>query len=264
MGTINSTIVQNVSDRLAFQTKQIEDALVGINDTGSFDLLYTQITATGDSDVEIPVGDPYNKADLGWADETTIVRGALAHLAQAITGMEAHFARVGLTGGWDSYLTNEGIVVSKFFNDLFFAHKGQNLSTLNVFGNGDNKFGAFDVTAGLTYTFTDGLDYLNINSDDYNSIEEGAFGPTQLRILCVTTIGALDLDIDVIGLDEAFAAKTVNVTIPGTTAAGTFIDVGISSDLFTDVTDIAQNGAGIGQDGDQLEAYDKIFRAISL
>lgn len=262
MAIISTAILLGVADRAAFQYGLIRTAFLTINDVGG-GLNYTRITASNDSDVEIPLGSSYKNVDSGWAIANNIKVGT--PLASIIIAMESHFSKVAQSPStWDKFLTDADERVSDFFNQIHSAIKGKFMLADNVFSEADDKLASVAISAGPSLDFTDGINY---GDGTASNLASGTnFAASQLRVKVVGgAIGATDLDVDVIGLDESGGAKTVSVVIPATTAENAFIDVGTSADRFRDITSIVYTPASDkGTDGDAFEVRNKIERTIAL
>ena len=268
MALIDTASLLQIADRAAKQYEFIVDAFASLSVEGTafyFDIA----TATNDPDVEIPL----NK-DYYMVDNTLVSEGAPfaakngTRMSAIISAMNRHFAVKDNSGaplqqgGWDGYLVSNDIRVSDYFAQLYFATQSSYMLAINVFSEGDDLFGTGEVIIGPAITFTDGINYGN--GSDLNPANGSNFAGTQLRAV-VTSMGATDLDLRLSVKDLNNDPTTIDVTIPGSTAPGTSISIGTTSDRFLDLIGIAFVPAGLmGTTGDEIEIRNLKERTISL
>lgn len=266
MALIDTTTFTHVADRAASQYKQVAVPFASINATGvsgAEQFYWQMITATDDPDVEIPLLNTYYTTDTTGFVFATTIRGGMSYLTSIVSGMDSHFNRVGQSGSWDGYCTAQGVEVSDYFNMLYYAARSSYMLANNVFSEGDDTFATLKVAAGPTLNFADGTDYGN--GEVTNRADGTNFAPTQLRIKVETAaagaaLGAeIDLTLNVKDADNN--PTTVNVTVPAGTAEGDYVDVGISTNVYLDVTGASFNG-DTGQTGDELTVRNKKLRNI--
>lgn len=265
MPLIDTTPLLKIADRAAFQYEQLKLVLGAISTVGT-GLYQTTVTQTDDPDVEIPTLDVYVQTDNDFQPGSVVREGT--RLSNIVWGMEAHFDRRGPTGeplqagGWDGYLTSEDVRVSQYFGELFFGVKGFYMVANNVFSEGNDEFAMIQVAAGPSVVFTDGVNYGNGNP--LNPANGTFFAATQLQIL-VLSLGGANLDIRLSVKDKNDNPMTIDVTVPGGSAPGTFIPVGTSTDRFLDVIGAAFKPAGSsGTVGDDIRLWNLKERQIQL
>lgn len=265
MPLIDKTTLLKVADRAAYQYGQLRAACVASQGEGAgfyFDI----VSATEDSDVEIPLNSAYNDVDEDMLADFMVKYGT--RLPVIISAMETHFNRIGdngavlQTGGWDGYLTGQNERVSYYFAQLFFAVHGFYMLSNNVFSESVDQFGRIQVSAGPAVTFTDGINYGNGNAQ--NPANGTNYAATQLKVV-VTTMGSSNLDIRLSVKDMSNNMATIDVTIPGASAVGAEVLVGTSSDRFLDVTGaIFKPSGSTGTVGDDVRVVNSKERQIAL
>jgi hypothetical protein len=268
MALIDTTTLLQIADRAARQYQYLADAFDALSAEGGgfyFDI----VTATDDADVEVPLERGYE-----FVDDTLVSEGAPfaakngTRLVTIIGDMDNHFNRRDSSGaplqqgGWDGYLASEDERVSDYFNQLYFAVRRQYMLAINVFSEGDDLFGSGELIAGPGITFTDGLNYGT--GSDLNPANGNNFAGTQLKAV-VDTMGATDLDLRLSVKDLNNNPTTIDVTIPGSSAPGTEISVGGTSDRFLDLIGMGFVPAGSnGTLGDVIEIRNLKERQIAL
>ena len=260
MPEISVIVLLGIADRAASQYKLINDAFEVINDIGG-GMYYTRISATQDSDVELPLIKAGHNVDTGWDLIKTVKTATPLH--EIITNMETHFKAVG-HADWDAYLTAKDKRLSDFFNQIHFAFKTTHMLADNIFSEADDLLASASVSSGPTLDFTDGINYGDGTPE--NLADGTNFAASQLRIKVVdAAIGATDLDVDIVGKDENGDSQTVPVVIPASTAQDAFIDVGTSANRFRDITNIIYTpSSDKGTVGDAFEVRNKKERQIAL
>jgi len=264
MPLVDTTTLLRVADRAAYQYGQIMALSTAITAQG-LAYYWETISATDDSDVEIPCEGPYEEVD---EDLSAVDMMRSTKLGNIISGMEAHFNRRDGSGdplqlgGWDGYLSSEDERVSEYFNNLYTEVKGGYMLAINVFSEGDDKLADVAVAAGPVIAFTDGINYGNGNV--LNKADGSDFAATQLKIEVVTMGGTnLELRLSVKDVDDN--PTTIDVTVPAGSAPGTMVNVGTSASRFLDVTGAAFVPAGsTGTVGDAVEVRNLKERTIAL
>lgn len=253
MGLINSTTLQGITDRAAYQYGLFSQPFESINVTGG-GYYWQRVTADNDPDVEIPLLNTYYTADTTGFDLDNSFKSGLSKLLTVVTAMETHFSRVGHRTGWNGYLSAVPMRVSDYFNQVYQAAKGSYLYANNVFSETEDTFGTWDYSGG----FTDGLDY---GDGSWNNMADGShFAPTQLKaVIDDTSTACSSLILELSVKDVANQPDTIQVTISGN--AGDEVDIGSSSDRFLDVTNImAVSG---DQSGNKVLIVNKKERVIA-
>jgi len=269
MPIIDTATLLAIADRIAYQYDQIRTAFESINLTGAGNagtLYFESVTATDDPDVEIPLVNPAEIADNDFV-LNTIFRAGFVDLQNVLRAMDAHFARVGFTGGWDEYLLVKDERVSDHFNQVFWCAKNsQWMLAVDVFSEGDDTFATLEVLAGPILDFTDGINY---GTGAQTNLASGSnFAATQLRVVVEVVGGigpgmAADLDILLGVKDLNDSPTTIAVTVPAGSVVGDSIDVGTATDRFLDVTGAVFNGDQ-GTVGDRVTVRNKKERDISV
>ena len=265
MPLIDTTSLLKVADRAAYQFGQLQDACNVVKQEGT-DYYFNIVSATEDSDVEIPCDSVYYDVDQDFDIDFLAKYGT--RLPGVIGGMDAHFNRLSSSGvplqagGWDGYLTSKNQRVSYFFSQLFFAVKGFYMLANNVFSESADLFGSFQVGAGPVLNYTDGVNY---GTGSGSNPANGTFyAATQLKVV-VTSMGPTNLEVRLSVKDISNNPTTIDVTIPGGSAPGTEIPVGTSADRFLDVTAAVFKPAGsTGTVGDDMNVMNLKERQIVL
>ena len=256
MALIDKTVLQGIADRLAWQSKQLVEAFDTIDDDngGAGTGYFERVSETDDADVEIPLVSNYNTADAG-----TTARAAMRNMTTfttIVTSMDTHFSRVSQSGSWDGYCTAEGVEVSSYFNDVYYAAKNQNMLANNVFYDGLIVFGDCDITSTTTIDFTDGWDFGD--GDATNRASEGPevgstvyYAPTQLQVYIPLTGGQIASGTQIVidGKDESNATKQMTITPSASSTPGFAEDIGTTTDLWLDVTDVTVGGSNTAATG---------------
>lgn len=268
MALIDTASLLQIADRAAKQYEFIVEAFEALSVEGTayyFDI----VSATNDPDIEIPTARDYHMVDETLVDEGAPF--AVRHgtrMSSIIGAMNRHFSTRDDTGaplqlgGWDGYLADNDIRVSDYFAQFYYATQRSYMLAINVFSEGDDLFGTGEVIGGPAITFTDGINYGT--GSDLNPANGSNFAGTQLRAV-VTSMGATDLDLRLSVKDLNNNPTTIDVTIPGSTAPGTSISIGTTSDRFLDLIGIGFVPAGsMGTVGDEIEIRNLKERTISL
>jgi len=224
------------------------------------------VTATDDTDVEIPLLNPYNFVDTSLNVDSTVRTGT--PLASIIGAMNVHFnirdyaGNPLQVGGWDGYLYDHNCRVSWYFARMFTATQGVYMLAVNVFSESNDVFATLNVIAGPTLVFTDGMSYGN--GAITNPANGTYYAATQLKAV-VGVMGVTNLDVRLSVKDVNNNPVTIDFTIPGGSAPGTEIDIGTTSDRFLDVFGaVFTPGGNTGSVGDQFTVNNKKERQISL
>ena len=265
MALIDPSVLMGIADRAAKQYKIIYDSFAEASAEGS-GFYFDRVSDTDDSQLEIPTVSTYKGADDGFLVEDAIRRGT--GLDGIISGMEGHFnirdgSNIPLQiGGWDGYLQSQDIRVSWWFAEVYRSVKRRKMLANNVFSESDDLFGSVELTSGPGLSFTDGSDYGS--GGDNNRADGSMYAPTQLRAV-VVAMSSSDLDLGVRVKDANDNLETIEITIPASSAVGTSIDVGNSSDRFLDIVGVNfVSGGSFGTIGDTVSFYNKKERDISL
>lgn len=267
MPLIEKPVLTGIADRLAAQYEFLADAFDSLNVEGG-GWYYDRVTDTEDPDVELPLLPPAQDIDDNFTLANQFVRHRMDKMGQMLGSMDAHFNRKDTNGdplqvgSWDGYCTDHDLRLSDYFNQIHYGTYRRYMFANNVFSETDDVFATVEVIAGPTVSFTDGVDYGNGSSE--NRASGGLFAATQLKVV-VTTMGATDLDLRLYVKDINDNPTTIDVTVPASSPPGTEIDVGITSDRFLDVTNVAFVPAGsAGTVGDEVKAQNKKERQIAL
>jgi len=265
MPLIDTTTLLRVADRAAYQYGQLKDVMEAISQEG-LGYYFDTVTATNDSDVEIPTEPVYNEVDEDLEPGFAAKNGT--KLSGVIGGMDAHFVRRDSNGnylqvgGWDGYLYTKDERVSQYFGELYFAVVSRYMHAVNVFSEGDDEFAEIEVGSGPVIQFTDGINYGN--GDELNPANDSYFAATQLKVV-VDTMGGTDLDLRLSVKDVDDNPTTIDVTVPGGSLVGTVVNVGGTSDRFLDVTGAAFVPSGAtGTVGDIVNVKNLKERQIQL
>lgn len=156
-----------------------------------------------------------------------------------------------LDGNIDTWLTNNARRVHWNIQALHYQVFGGYLTPANVFPP-VVEMGRVDRAAG-EWAFTDG-DEIDPETDNH--------GPGQLEIFVPQgyTIGAQDCVLTLTCVKATGSSEQRQVTMPAYSEAGTAVDVGTTSDVYTDVSAVSVTG---GTDGDRVGVRTKLLRDIT-
>lgn len=275
MGLISVASVQDITDKIARRFFYLRNAAVSGAADVSYDSYYSlahvSVPPSGDPLIELYTLSPADSSDAAWKPTTaeTIADSLVTATSSAyaiIGGITTHLSRAGVTGGWSQYLTDSDLRVNEQFRRVFSKVGGSGLRVKNVFYDGDEfSFGGFENVSG-TATFTKGDDFIDGSSYNADASATGtSWAPTQLRVKVITTIGGTDLDLKVKAKksDNTYADPWPTVTITAGTTAGTYVDIGSSSDVFVSVDDVDfADGGDEGTNGDTVAIVNKVERAL--
>ena len=239
MALIDTTTLLGIADRAAEQYDILQQAFGSANQEGG-GWYFDRATSTNDPDIEIPLGQPYEEVDQDIEVDFAVRNGS--RMANIVNAMLVHFNIRDANnnplqaGGWDGYATDQDVRYSWWFNRLYFAVKQRYLLANNVFSETDDTFGTVEVIAGPGLKFTDGINYGTGAST--NRANGSNFAATQLKVV-VTTMGASQLDLRLQVKDINDLPTTVDVSVPASSAPGTEIPVGTSSDRYLDMIGVS-------------------------
>lgn len=264
MPLIDTTTLLGIADRAAEQYDILRQAFESA-DTEGGGWYFDRVTATNDSDVEIPLESSYHDVDEDLDVDYAIKNGTL--LPNIVNSMLVHFNIRDASnqplqaGGWDGYLSTKDERVSWWFNKLYFVSRNQYMLAINVFSETDDIFGTVEVVAGPGLSFTDGVNYGNGSS--LNLASGSNFAATQLKVV-VGTMGANQLDLRLSVKDINDLPTTIDVTIPASSAPGTEIPVGTSTDRYLDMIGVSFASGNQGTLGDTVTINNLKERQIAL
>ena len=263
MALINSSVFLGVADKMGKQYSMIAADYTGIGATGTGSY-YSRLTATEDSDVELTT----LSGALSLDDTPPTIVNAMSGmttLKNMIAAMDSHFSRVSQTGSWGGYCVGQSVRVSDYTNQVYYAQKRTYMVSNAVFCEDDTTFATFEITSVAppgAGTFTNGDDY---GTGAAVNLANGTnFAPTQLRAY-VDTSGGAELKLTLSVKDPDDVATTIDVTIPGGSIPGDWVDIGTSADRFLNVTGIAvKTGGTYGTVGDIIEIHNLKERVVVL
>jgi hypothetical protein len=267
MPLIDKTTLLGIADRAARQYEILNDAFAQAQQEGG-GWYFDRVSQTGDPDIEIPTGLPYQIVDNDLLVDASVKNGT--QLQGIIGAMEVHFnTRTNpggaplQPGGWDGYLAAQNVRVSWWFNKLFHAVKdGRWMRAVNVFSETDDLFGEVTVAAGPSVVFTDGVNYGT--GAPLNYANGSNFAATQLHVQ-VVSMGSAQVDLRLSVKNMANLPVTIDVTIPPSSPPGTLIPVGTSADRYLDLIGASFVPAGnVGTLGDSFEVRNLKERQIAL
>ena len=261
MPIIANNVFSGLSDRIAFQAKQLEDAVTACLPVGG-GLYFSRVTTGDDYQVENPLITPAYNMDNNLPNfsgvDKTILNSTFSSL---IGGIDSHISTVGSPSGItseDQFLTTSGLNVSKYYDDVYFAIKNTHLNAINVFGP-QQQIARLATTASGVGSYSH-IQALGTGSGKVSSNPPNYAG-AQFEVITETVIGANDLQLDVKIKKEDGTATSRGVTVTNGTASGVGFDLGTSSDSYIDVTNIAFTG---GNNGDSIVVVNKQERNIAL
>jgi len=254
MGLIQSSVLLGIADRCAYQYGVIAENWDSINVTGG-GYYFQRVTATDDPDVEIPLLNTYYLLDTEGFNLENMIKSGLPKLLTVVTAMDAHFSRVGHTGGWDSYLNADAERVSDYFNMVYHAAKSVYMLANNVFSEDENVFGTFTGAP----VFTDGVDYGDGSWENY--ADGSQFAPTQLSIVVETGATASNLVVTLNVKNAQNQPTTVQNSVPLNGGVGTSVDMGTANDRFLDVTGVVIDSGSLA--GGNVKIINKVERAVA-
>ena len=133
---------------------------------------------------------------------------------------------------------------------------------IDVFSETDDQFAGIVVDTGPVITFTDGVNYGDGSA--LNTADGSNYAATQLKV-AVVAMGATDLDLRLSVKDTSDNLTTIDVTVPGSSAPGTIVNVGTSANRFLDVTTAIFVPAGNqGTVGDSVTIRNLKERQVAL
>jgi len=254
MGLIQSSVLLGIADRCAYQYGLLVQNWDSINVTGG-GYYWQRVTATDDPDVEIPLLNTYYLLDTQGFNLTQLVQGGVPKLLTVVTAMDAHFSRVGHANGWDGYLNAVDDRVSDYFNQVYYAAKGQYMLANNVFSETDDVFGTFNGAA----VYVDGIDYGD--GSWLNRADGSHFAATQLKLVVGAGATATSLVVQVNGKDKENQPHSASNSTPLTGGAGTTVTVGTTADRFLDTTGISITGGSLS--GGNCTIQNVVERAVA-
>ena len=265
MALIDTTTLLGIADRAAEQYNILQQAFSDANQEGG-GYYFSRVTATNDSQIEIPLEQPYQIVDDDLLVDYAVRNGT--RMANIVNAMLVHFNQRDNSGtplqvgGWDGYLYQHNSRVSWWFNKLFYAVKNHWMLAVNVFSETDDVFGTIELASGPSIDFTDGVNYGN--GATTNQANGSYFAATQLKVI-VTTMGANDLDLRLRVKDINNVPTSIDVNIPASSPPGTEIDVGTSSDRFLDLIGAEfVPASSYGTLGDEVTVHNLKERQIAL
>lgn len=230
MAIIDVTTLLGVADRAATQYGMFIEPFSDINDQGS-GFYWELITATDDPDVESYLMPSYYIVDKDF-DVNYAFKYGLPALQLIVTSMDGYFNANGFPGLWDSYLKDNDVRVSDYFNKVIYASKSSYLLANNVFSEDQNNFGNWEYGD----IFTDGIDY---GDGSWNNRADGNyFAATQLKVIIDTGSTACNSLVLKISVKDKDNNPTSIDTGLITGNEGDEFDVGVLTDRFLDVTNI--------------------------
>jgi len=261
MPIMSNNVFSGLTDRIAFQAQQLENAVAACLPVGG-GLYFTRVTTPNDYQIENPLDTPAYTLDNALPNFSGVDKTILNSTFNAIiAGIDSHISTVGSPSGItgeDQFLTTSGINVSKFYDDAYFAVKNVHLNAINVFGP-QQQIARLQTTASGVGSYSH-IQALGTGSGKAASNPPNYAG-AQFEVITETIIGASDLQLDVRVKNESGTATSRGVTIPSGTASGVGFNLGTSVDSFIDVTNIAFAG---GANGDSIVVVNKLERNIAL
>lgn len=260
MSVIKKTVAETIFDDIAAKQNILEASYT----SGLGGLVYTYAIHSGvgmdgqtqylaeDALVETQLLPSAYDVDTNWSSGIAL-NNIYGNFIQAFTN---HFIAHGYDN-FDDYLTDQGLNVHEKFNPVYESTFNSSLLAINVFRVTQITMGTLDVTAGPAYVFTDG-DALGTGSGTFDGDTNSA--AAQIEAYVAAKAGATDLDITVTGTSEQGSTITDSATIPGASIVGDIITLGFHR--FLDITNIEQDGAGAGDDGDQILIRNRIERSL--
>lgn len=267
MALMEQARFEGFADRIATQFSFIKtcfDALgASANNNPDTNNYYHRITSSGEPDVELALLQPANSADewFNGLSPTTITRG-YTNLTGLITAFESSLVRDGslVDKSLDGYLTDAGIKVSDYTNQVYFASKAKYLLAANVW---KEEIVELSTTSGAAGTFA-GINTL------YDT--PGEWTATQLAD--GTHFMGVPVKVEIKTLDSADLAA-VGITIHGYDASGTLTSesitlnggIGVISSAtttsFIDITNVTVD-SGTFVDGDSFAVINTVPRTIAF
>jgi len=254
MGLISDTQFIGISDRLAKQACNVEDAVL-VNQSGLgyyvrvHDGLCSEKPGVGDFPIEIDLIQAGNTTDVNMKFSTAA--GPL--FSTMINALNNHVVSRGSDDGvtsMDDYLNGSGINVHEKYNLAYEAIVGASLNAVNVYRDDEIHMGQISITSSGVGTFTDG-EALGTGTGSFardtgptstpNSAEQNVqwcapsgIGPTS------------DVIVNIVGTNEQGNTVSQQVTVPIGTVSGTCATVTPLGFKLLDVTAIQFAGGGLG------------------
>jgi len=256
MAYISNELFIQHADKLAEQYRIVADAL------GS--------CISGTSHYNIAAGAAFsnysmmNALGTGWSSQDSKFSAPTQTLqSQFFPGINADATHVIAEGSSsiDNYLTNQVVRVQEFYADAVNSVRSETLSASNVFKRMRQEICHYNGSASGVGAFTH-VGSLGTGAGPY--AKGTNYCAVQLEALVMSGIGSTDdLILKVYGTQAGPAYTFKSVTIPKDSPAGTIVDIGISTDLFVDISVASSQVAG-GQTGDGVIIQSKLLRTISL
>ncbi len=263
MAIISNNVFEGIADRLAFQAKEISDAIDAMQVEGG-GFYFARVTGTDDYGIENPLITPANTLDNNLPNfsgtEKTLLTNTFSSL---INGLNTHINTVGTPSGittMDNFLTTSGINVHYSFNDAYNASLGSNLNSINVFGP-QMTLAQVDMTSSGVGTFTS---VRALGTGSGKAAKSPAnYCAAPFEVIVSSDIGGVnDLILDVQTTKEDLSSDSNQVVIPAGTGSGTGFDVGTpATDKYIAVSNVVPAG---GNNNDQVLIKNKLLRDIAL
>lgn len=258
MGLIDAGLFKSLSDRIAEQARQLDDAWTAVTSSGinRYVRVHTSVDAdTGDVDVENDIIPTAKTLDAD-TDTNDLFREKFTNTINADT---THVTGQGKTD-LDDYLADEAINVNEHYDNVYNAIKGSHLNAVNVFKNEALQLGKVNFTSSGVGTFTDGS-ALGTGSGKASSTN---FAMQAITAVPTTDVGATNAaTLRIIGTGDAGAARSIEINIPAGTTSGTRNDLSLvdTNEFYTDVTNVTVGG---GNAGDEFKIFSIVERPIGL
>lgn len=257
MGIIAENVFSGIADRIARQHEIFEECLNDVSSgTDFYERIHCGLPCAGDFQVETDLILPGNTSDSAILSQTKFSQTMFNDI---INGLQSHVATRGGAGisSLNDYLFHSGTKVHENFAQAYNEVTGSTLKAKHVFRKDEVEMAVVTFSASGVGTFTDGTQLNDGTGDDF--VDGSVTSAAKIKYHVASGIGANDVVLSVIGIDNEGAAVSENVTIPDSDTAGTQGDIGTSE--FADVTTIQLAG---GASGDVVTIRSIIERTLVL
>ncbi|MGQ4893397.1 MAG: hypothetical protein ACP6IQ_02090 [Candidatus Njordarchaeia archaeon] len=252
MAVISETLFEGITDRAAFQFQSIKAnlAALGVEGTGT---QYHRVTSTNDSDIEVPLVESADTSDKAFSASDAAVKLCrnFTDFTQIITGLEEHFRRVNLDNPTiDGYCEASGVLVSNYFNQIYYARRGRYLLARHVFCEEEKTFCSCTVTpSGIN--FVDRDDFGDGSPENY--ADGNNFAGEKVKAVVTSPTISVPINIRIIGLNENGEDQTIESGAIIIGNQGDEINIPSASGRFVDITNVELVSGGSNGDSFDLK-----------
>ena len=266
---IGKTLFEQLSDRIAWQAKQVSSGLdlardpdfAGYGGYKRYRRIHSGIDVTGDYTAENTLISSAESLD----DGTNLDRNShLTTIFSAVIGADGTYATNLGFSDLDGYLYQSGINVAPEYEITYYYVNGSHLRAVNVFGPSVNPMGTVVFSSSGVAVFTDG----SVVGTGTGTVSNSNHAAANIEVVVNSGIGANPIHLDIYATIEGASdgtteARTLTLEIPNTAVVGNVYPVGTTGnkgDMALDVTNVIVAG---GASGDALIIRSKQERTIA-